>query len=122
MFDVSDSGIIRVSRGDSFNMPLILNCGTELEPIKYSLAEKDELYFGVMEANQPFETALIRKKFTYKDVNKDGDIIISFVPEDTVMVLPDMYYYQIKLRQYIPEKNIYEVHTVVPRTRFFIEE
>lgn len=122
MLDIANNGIIRVSRGDSFRMPLFIDCGTPVAPMRYELGERDEVYFGVMEANQPFEYALIKKKFTIADMNENGDVVIEFVPNDTLMVIPDLYYYQVKVRIYNPNTNDYEVHTVVPKTKFFIEE
>jgi hypothetical protein len=111
-----------MTRGDSFEIPLFLNQGTATSPLRYILSDKDEVYFGVMECNQPFENALIRKKFTHEDLNKNGDVVVSFRHEDTVNVIPDMYYYEIKLRSFNAIKNTYEVHTVVQKTKFFIEE
>jgi hypothetical protein len=122
MLDIANNGIIRVSRGDSFRMPLFIDCGTPSDPMRYTVGTKDEVYFGVMEANQPFEYALIKKKYTIEDVNEDGDVVIEFTPEDTLMVIPDLYYYQVKVRLYNANTNDYEVHTVVPKTKFFIEE
>ena len=122
MLDIANNGIIRVSRGDSFRMPLFIDCGTPSDPMRYTVGAKDEVYFGVMEANQPFEYALIKKKYTIEDVNEDGDVVIEFTPEDTLMVIPDLYYYQVKARLYNVNTNDYEVHTVVPKTKFFIEE
>ena len=45
---------------------------------------------------QLFENAVIKKKYTKNDVNKNGDIIISFTPEDTVYLDPGKYFYEIK--------------------------
>ena len=68
MFNISDNCIINVTRGDSFELPLFLNQGTNVSPMRYVLTDKDEVYVGATECNQPFESALIRKKFTYKDL------------------------------------------------------
>lgn len=122
MFSISDNCIINLTRGDSFELPLFLNQGTNVSPMRYVLNDKDEVYFGVMECNQPFETALIRKKFTSKDLNENGDVLVKFYHEDTAQVLPDLYYYEIKLRKFDEKTNRYEVHTVVQKTKFFIEE
>ena len=122
MFNISNNGIITITRGDYFSLPLFMNQGTELKPLRYILDDKSQVYVGVMEANQPFETALIRKKFTSADLNDKGDINIEFFPEDTQCLLPGKYYYQIKLNKYNAEKDKYEVHTVVQKTQFFIEE
>lgn len=122
MFSISDNSIINVTRGDSFELPLFLNKGTNVNPMRYELNDMDEVYFAVMEYNQPFETALIRKKFTSKDLNENGDVMVRFYHEDTAQVLPDMYYYEVKLRKFDEKTHRYEVHTVVPKTKFFIEE
>ena len=61
MLHVSDSGMIQLNRGDSFKLPLIINCGTALEPIQYLLADNDIIYFAVLEPNSLFENAIIRK-------------------------------------------------------------
>lgn len=122
MFNISDNCIINMTRGDSFEVALFLNQGTEADPLRYTLSDKDEVYFGVMECNQRFEDALIRKKFTHQDLNENGDVVVSFQHEDTVNVFPDMYYYEVKLRKFNEVSNTYEVHTVVQKTKFFIEE
>ena len=134
MFNIAFNGIITVNRGDSFKFPLTINFGSNLEPDTYGLREHDKVYFAVMEPNQPFECALIRKVFTLKDVNENHEIEISFRPKDTLHVLPGKYYYQIKLQRFHkkldPSGNEldewdfddYDVDTVVDKTQFFIME
>lgn len=133
MFNIAFNGIITVNRGDSFKFPLTINFGSSLEPNTYGLNELDKLYFAVMEPNQPFETALIKKVFTQKDF-KDGQVQISFRPKDTECVLPGKYYYQIKLQRFHRKKDSqgneltewdledYDVDTVIDKTQFFIME
>ena len=78
-----------------------------------------------MEPNQPFETALIRKRLTYKDINSDGELNARFWPEDTVCVLPGKYYYQIKLETTVTLPNGQtrkDVETVIDKTLFYIQE
>lgn len=123
MFDISYNGIITVNRGDSFVMPLVLNVGTNLDPIRFELKENCFVYFAVMEPNQQFEDALIRKTYTHKDTNKKGDILIRFKPQDTQCVLPGKYYYQVKLQKFnSDDPEDYEVHTVIDKTLFYILE
>lgn len=134
MFNIAFNGIITVTRGDSFKFPLTINFGSNLEPNTYGLKEHDKVYFAVMEPNQPFECALIRKVFTLKDVNENQEIEISFKPKDTVHVLPGKYYYQIKLQRFHKKLDYagneldewdfddYDVDTVVDKTQFFIME
>ena len=96
MIDLSRNGIIEVNRGDSFELPLFINQGTDITPIRYNMKDSNsEVYVGVMEPNQPFERAIIRKKYTKDDVNENGDIVIKFSSNDTVCLLPGKYYYQI---------------------------
>jgi hypothetical protein len=123
MFDISNNGIITLTRGDSFKMPLVLNLGTNIRPRKVSLDENSFVYFAVMEPNQPFEDALIRKKYDVSDVDENGDVIVSFKPQDTQCVLPGKYYYQVKLQVINSESpEDYDVYTVVDKTLFWILE
>lgn len=107
MIDLSVNGLLTISRGDTAVFPLFLNRGTDLNPIRYVLHDTlldgkiigtDEVYFGIMEPNQPFECALVRKMFTKKDLNKYGDVIININSSDTRCLHPGKYYYQIKAR------------------------
>ena len=122
MFKIASNGIITVNRGDSFEFPLTLNIGSSINRIEYQLAETDVLYLGVMEPNQPFETAILRKKFTFKDLDEDKNILIRFWPEDTVCLLPGKYYYQVKLQTIDANTGRYDVETVVDKTLFYIQE
>lgn len=134
MFNIAFNGIITVNRGDSFRFPLTINFGNSLAPDVYGLQEHDKIYFAVMEPNQPFETALIRKVFTSKDVNSNQEVEISFKPADTLCVLPGKYYYQIKLQRFHKKQDSqgnelqdwdfedYDVDTIVDKTQFFILE
>ena len=123
MFDISFNGIITVNRGDSFEMPLFLNAGTRMEPCAYKITKDDIVYFAVMEPNQPFETALIRKKYTIEDTNENGDLVIRFKPQDTQCVLPGKYYYQVKVQTFNSDDiNDYDVTTAIDKTPFFIME
>lgn len=125
MFDISNEGNITVNRGDSFQTPIFINKGTEINPNRYELTEDDTLYFAVMEPNQRFEDALIKKVYDKdSEKNEKGDILIKFDPIDTEYVLPGEYRYTVKLRTItpteIPDLNIEEVQTIVPEKVFFI--
>lgn len=123
MFNIAYNGIITVNRGDSFRLPMVLNYGTNLEPMNYQLSQNSIVYFAVMEPNQPFEDALIKKKYTLEDVDADGNIVIKFRPQDTQCVLPGKYYYQVKLQRFNSnDPEDYEVDTVVDKTLFYILE
>ena len=122
MFDISQNGIVRVNRGDSFELPITLLFGSSMEHKEYELADSDTLYIGVMEPNQPFECALIRKKFTKQDLDINNKINVRFWPEDTMCVLPGKYYYQVKLETMDPSTLRSDVETVVDKTLFYIQE
>jgi len=123
MFNIAFNGIITVNRGDSFSFPLTINFGTSMDPLNYGLRQNDRVYFAVMEPNQPFETALIKKVFTQADVNENNEIMIKFKPKDTLCVLPGKYYYQIKLQRFnSDDPEDYDVDTVIDKTQFFILE
>lgn len=116
------NNMIELTRGDSAKYPLFINMGTDLYPIRYELGDKDELYLGIMEPNQPFECALVKKKYTNKNINDHKDVIVKIHPEDTVALIPGKYYYQIKLRKYIEAENDYDVITVIDKTEFWVQE
>ena len=122
MFHISNNGIVTVNRGDSFEFPITLNIGSSIDRTDYVLGQTDVLYLGIMEPNQPFETALIRKKFTHADLDSDNNIVIRFWPEDTVCVLPGKYYYQVKLQTIDEQTGRKDVETVIDKTLFYIQE
>ena len=122
MFNIAYNGIVTVNRGDSFELPLSLNVGTSLYTLDYILAECDHVYFGLMEPNQPFETAIVRKVLTHADQHEDGKLYIRFWPEDTRLLLPGKYYYQVKLQTVDAATGRKDVETIVDKTLFYIEE
>jgi hypothetical protein len=123
MFTLGFNGIITVNRGDSFSFPLYINCGTNLEPILYNIDSSVVVYFAVMEPNQPFEEALIKKRYTAADCDENGNVIVKFRPKDTQCVLPGKYYYQVKVQRFnSDDPEDYEVDTVVDKTLFWITE
>lgn len=123
MFNIAFNGIITVTRGDSFNFPLTINFGTSLEPSTYGLSSRDKIYMAVMEPNQTFECALIKKVYTIQDMDDKGNIMIRFKPQDTQCVLPGKYYYQIKLQRFNSDNvDDYDVDTIIDKTLFFVME
>ena len=122
MFRIETTGIVRVNRGDTFQCPLFINKGTELYPIRFRLKDEDKCYLGIMEPNQRFEDAIVKKVYTNSDENENGDIVIKFNTEDTLYLLPGKYYYEIKLKYYDEKLKDYQVNTIIGRQQFFIEE
>lgn len=122
MLSLSHCGQIRLSRGDTLILPISINQGDTMNPIEYLLGPHDELYFGVMEPNQPWEYAILKKKFTSQDVDEDGRLSIKLKPNDTMCLLPGLYYYQVKVRIYDYDNQEYIVNTIMSKTQFWVEE
>ena len=94
MFDIDYGKIITINRGDSFEASLFINCGTKMVPERYLLKPGDVVYFALMEPNQKFEDAILKKVYTLADpMTSDGDLIISLKSEDTQHLLEGKYYY-----------------------------
>ena len=117
MLHISNNGFICMNRGDCFSIPLFINHGTVYAPVRYSLADhpRARLYLGLMEPGQAFEVALVRKRYDKSDVNKYGDIMITFDTTDTQYLVPGKYYYEIKL-----QKEDGNIETIVPKRDFLI--
>lgn len=121
MFTIADNGRISLTRGDDVQIPIFLNCGTELRPSRYELTDEDELYFALMQPSELFEDAIFKQKYTSVDKNEEGDILIDIRSEHTENLTPGKYFYQIKLKS-VDSKGRDSISTVVPRTEFIIEE
>lgn len=127
MFNINQNGIIVMTRGDTWESNIFVNLGTKVNPLPYVLTENDYLYFGVMEANVPFDCSLIRKKIDMSacadsSERPAGYYKISFNHDDTSHVMPGNYYYEVKLLRKNPENGVEKVDTIIPRTKFVILE
>lgn len=122
MFEISANQIISLTRGDTASTLLYINLGTELQPLIYDLQKQDKIYFGVMEPNQPFECAILKKVYTHEDFDYERHLLrIYFDVKDTEFLLPGQYYYMIKLyRPNREDSNKDLVDTIVPKTKFYI--
>lgn len=121
MFNISKDGIIRLSRGDSCKMPLFINAGTELNPLRYNLHEHEAtvIYLSIMQPNQYFENGCVRKIFSKLnnwEINEFGDLIISIEPDDTMYLLPGKYFYEIK----VDLEGTNQVNTIIQKKEFWI--
>lgn len=115
---ISQNGIITLNAGDYFEYPLFINAGSVLEPLRYILENDDKVYFSIMEPNQPFEFAIVRKIFTKDDLTPMGDVNVVLNSEDTEYLLPGCYYYEAKLL--IRKDNKDFISTVVPKRKFYV--
>lgn len=121
MLSLTSIGQIRLTRGDTLNLPVHINQGDSMTYIAYELQPLDEVYFALMEPNQPWEQAILKRKYTLEDL-EEGVLSIKFRPSDTMCLLPGLYYYQIKVRIYDYSTGEYIVNTIIPKTHFWIEE
>ena len=104
-----------IIRGDSYTLPVIINKGTQLDFERYTLSETDKLYVGIVEPNQSFENAIIKKVLTKNsEKTDDGDVIFKLTPQDTEYLMTGKYYITIKLKQ------LDEVTTILPAKEFWI--
>lgn len=119
MFLIDNDGKITISRGDdSGRVPLFINAGSNHSPIRYELKEGETVYLGVYLPNSCFEKSIIKKSYSNQDINEDGDVIVTFDPDDTVNLFPGSYYYEIKAKLYVNNSNKLEVNTIIPATLF----
>ena len=114
---------ISASRGDSYSFEISIYSGDMMNPSNYAFQDDDILYMAVQEPNQVFEDAILKKKFTKDNLIDESTIKVSFAPEDTMYLLPGLYYYQFKLvRAEKDDEGNNLVDTIIPLTEFYIEE
>ncbi len=96
------TGEICLNRGDNASFTLCINQGSNLSPLQYKLKEMDNLYFAIEEPNQPFENAIVKKVINLQNnlLDKNGNITFDIVSDDTVLLMPGLYYYEIKAKLY----------------------
>jgi hypothetical protein len=115
--------VIVLNRGDSYDFDLTINLGDSTTE-RYILQGDDVVYFGVMDPGQPFEEALVKKRFTVQDLDAAGNLNISILPEDTIDLFPGKYYYSIKLKMdHLDEtlgERISKIYTIINKTKFIL--
>lgn len=124
------NNIIILNRGDTYEFDLTIDDDTSVDG-RYHLQGDDTIYLGIMDPGQPFEDALVRKSFTVEDVDLNGNLTIIIEPMDTLDLLPGTYYYAVKI--HLQHENIHpetgellgyidKVHTVINKTKFFLND
>lgn len=123
------NNIIVMNRGDTYEFDLTIKDETSADG-RYRLTGDDAVYFGLMDPGQPFETALVRKKFTVEDTDEMGNLVITIKPEETLDLFPGKYFYAVKLHldhedidinTGIPTgERVDRVVTVINKTKFII--
>ena len=108
---IRDFGNIQHHRGDTLKQPFKIKNGEGLDYQDYSPNLTDKIYWALMEPNQPWEQAIVKKEV------KADNLILSLEPKDTVCLLPGIYYYQFKIKL-----SNGDVFTLTPKTSFYIME
>ncbi len=125
-----NNNMIIMNRGDTHEFDLIIEDANSSDG-RYHIQGDDTIYFGIMDPHQPFEDALVKKKFTVDDADAEGNLIIVITPEDTLDLLPGTYYYSVKIHlqheEINPETNevsayVDKVHTVINKTKLFLND
>lgn len=127
---MTKNNMIVLNRGDTYEFDLTIEDDTSVDG-RYHIQGDDTIYFGIMDPYQPFEEALVRKKFTTEDADLNGNLSIVIEPEDTLDLLPGLYYYSVKI--HLQHENIHpetgevlgfvdKVHTVINKTKLFLND
>lgn len=120
--------IIKINRGDSFELPVIIPRKDDCAK-PYFLTNNDVLYFALMYPNQRFEDAIFVKGYTLEEQDVEtGEIMLKIVPNDTRALSTGVYYYTAKLQRGgtlevlddFDEPD--EIRTIIDRTKFIINE
>ena len=124
MIKISNNGVISMTRGDNVSLPLFMNQGTRIKPMRYSLMcnPRSELYVGIMMPYQDFENALVRKKYTCESKHTEQkDVIVELTPQDTQYLKSGKYYIEAKLRVFTKEGDE-RIFTVMPKRILYLED
>lgn len=107
--------VITINRGDYLEKEFVFTTGPFLEEKPLVVNEGDIIFFGLMDPNQHFEHALIKKEFGKKDITEDGEFTLILESEETLDLVPGIYYYSIKLLT-----SDSKIKTLIPKTKFII--
>lgn len=122
MLSIDGNGTIKVTKGDTFKVPLFIDVSNNIfSAIRLPIKSTDKIIFNILEANSCFCKPLIHKEFTLADTNENLDIIISFEKSDTDWIFPNIYYYQIKFIREVENEET-KIITITPRRKFIITQ
>lgn len=134
MIQISNNNQIIMTRGDSDIIPVHLYYGMERDYLTnntYYINKNDKVFFAIMEPNQHFEDAIVKKVYLIKDCGsktydkQSGTLYVRLDSSDTEWLVPGDYYYQVKLlkKKAFDENqpdNEGRPDTVIQKTKFII--
>lgn len=118
MLNIQTNGTAMVKRGDSFNVPLFVNIGTDDNPVRLNFKDKDwlKVHFNIERAGKDGQV-IFSKIFNSSDVNDYGDIMISITDEEINQFQSGIYEYSIEVTDdNDPDFN----YTVTPNKMFYL--
>ena len=115
MYHIYRNNVISINRGDYLETEIKLLQGRFPFQKQIEIQDGDTLYFGLMHNNEPFERSLLKIEYTKENINEDGNLILEIEPEDTMLLFPGVYYYEVRL---LTEDS--KIITIVPRSKFII--
>lgn len=115
-----NNNILKMNRGDDIDFVFQINTGTPIKPVQCTLEDGEALYFGVMQPNQKWENAVLRKKLTSENNDENGNIKLHLYSQDTENLIPGTYYYMVKIKIYDDILKDYVINTIVDKTKFII--
>ena len=118
MINVSNNGIVQLIRGDYAELHIFLNAGSNLYPQEYPITDGTVFYFGICEPHQPFENAIVRKRYTKENVDEEGYLKVVLESSDTEFLHEGKYYYSLKAVN--EDNNVERVNTIIAKTLFYI--
>ena len=126
MSNISKNGIVTLTKGDTFQLPLFINSGTEFDPVAFDFQEGDQVLLRLMRANESFNDAVLKKTFVYGGENEDsylddkGNVVFKFSYYDTYWIKYGIYFYEAKV--IYTRDNEEKIWTFSPRNKFYITE
>ncbi len=127
MVNDMSTNIIKINRGDSYELPIRIPEKTDYFK-NHKLKADEAVYFALMYPHQKFEDAIILRGYDNTDQNENDEIIIKIEPNDTKTLTPGVYYYTVKfqkggsLRDFGASEAPEEVRTLIERIKFIINE
>ena len=130
MYNIGINKVITLNKGDTFEYKYKIDLGWDFNnryhtytSRYYTMQEGDHLYFALMQPNQVFEGAIVKKIYDVSDFEEDH-VNIKLDSDDTWYLTDGKYYYTIKLERFLytdeENNNHYEVITTQPNTLFFL--